>query len=145
MHPYRPSLAPGVCTCGHTLEDPTHGYGTANPQGVSPLRSMQSGAYTTGHVRAVARRTDPDTSWDAALSVTRIRESQREVLDVLERMGGLGTDEGIARVYNGRQSPSGLRTRRAELVTLGAIVDTGQRVVGSTGRRMIVWRAVQDT
>lgn len=98
---------------------------------------------------AVARRSDPETSWEAARSVTHIRESQQEILDLFRFRGTGMTDEEVALLYHDVvcksgprcQSPSGLRTRRAELVAQGLLRDTGDRRRGSTGRRMIVWAA----
>lgn len=40
------------------------------------------------------------------------------------------------------QSPSGLRTRRSELVRKGYIIDTGQRVQLPSGRKAAVWQAI---
>lgn len=95
--------------------------------------------------QAVARRTDPGTSWQAARSVDRIRESQAQVLAILRRYGPM-TDEEIASVAatwpeGTRQSPSGLRTRRAELVDLGVVKDSGLRGKTRSGRSTIVWEA----
>lgn len=94
--------------------------------------------------RAVARRTDPLTSHLAAGSITseRIRRSQAEVLTVLRRYGSM-CDESIAehaKTLGIVQSPSGLRTRRSELVDLGQIADSGSRVRLRSGRMSIVWR-----
>lgn len=99
---------------------------------------------------AVARRDDPGTSWEAADSVTGIRESQRVVLATLRR-GGPMTDEQLLdqvtrALQNGyleayRISPSGCRTRRAELVALGLVRDTGKRDLTVSGRHTIVWEA----
>ena len=126
MHPYTPGLIPDLCArCAEPPRNPVHGYGTANPNNVSPLR-------------AVARAGDPGTSWEAAESVRDIRASQAEVLRLFIARGAM-TDEQVAERYSGFQSPSGLRTRRAELVALGRLRDTGHRIVGRTGRRMIVW------
>jgi hypothetical protein len=91
--------------------------------------------------RAVARRGDPGTSWEAARSVEHIRESQAEVLGMFR--GRSWVDEELVEALlakGSRQSPSGIRTRRRELVDLGEIVDTGRKRRGKTGRWMIVWR-----
>lgn len=94
---------------------------------------------------ARARRSDPETSHAAAasLSVDRLREQQRYVLMLLE-IWGPSTDVQLARFHATdsdapRMSPSGLRTRRAELVRMGKVRDTGGRVVLPTGRKAIVW------
>lgn len=153
LHAPTPSLVPHICTCGARDSDPTwHRVPVA--QTVSPKREPD------GHLMdgtplypvidvdrepvAVARRTDPSTSWEAARSVTGIRKSQLDVLDTF-RYGPM-TDEEAWSVYEGiphrrRQSVSGFRTRRAELVKARLIEDSGERRVGSTGRRMIVWKA----
>jgi hypothetical protein len=90
-----------------------------------------------------ARSTDPETSWEAARSITPhvLRENQAAVLNVLRLYGPL-TDEGIAAYYGDRpkQSPSGLRTRRHELQELGLVEDSGERARLRSGRQAIVWR-----
>jgi hypothetical protein len=96
-------------------------------------------------VHPVARRTDPATSWAAAASIPeeRLRESQRAVLAVL-RTNGPGTDEDIARWLDDVQfplSPSGARTRRAELVNAGYVRDSGRRGLTTANRATIVWEA----
>jgi len=92
---------------------------------------------------ARARTTDPATSHQAAASVGDLRPKQRAVLQVLAAAGAC-TDEQLAAAYAAtpgapHQSPSGLRTRRAELVELGLVVNTGQRARMRTGRQAIVW------
>jgi len=100
---------------------------------------------------AHARRTDPATSHEAAASIVsdKIRASQDAVLKILARYGPL-TDERIAEVYRlhgesmrlPAQSPSGLRTRRKELVDRGLVVDSGGSARSASGRRVIIWRRV---
>lgn len=95
---------------------------------------------------ARARESDPETSHAAADSITpdKLRASQRAVLNVLRLRGGKGTDEQIAESYTRgswpAQSPSGLRTRRKELVEAGLVEDSGERVTLPSGRDSIVWR-----
>lgn len=95
--------------------------------------------------QAVARRTDPETSWEAARSVTGIRESQAEVLRLFKSTGAMTDEEMVSRyefVDARSQSPSGLRTRRSELVKAGLLRWTGETRIGSTGRKMRIWAAV---
>lgn len=99
-------------------------------------------------VAALTRETDPDTSRQAAASIseTKMRETQRVIVDILDRFGP-ACDEDIA-IYAHqleslgeapKQSPSGLRSRRAELVSAGVIRDSGERAKTSSGRQTIVW------
>ena len=97
-------------------------------------------------LRARARRSDPETSHEAANSLPsdRLRASQDAVLAFLRRQGPM-IDTVLVDTYNGEvhQSPSGLRTRRSELVTRGLVQDTGVRVRLATGRNAIVWAVTQ--
>lgn len=72
-----------------------------------------------------------------------ITELQEVILAVLISAGP-ATDEEllprVRRVWPGA-TPSGVRTRRAELVDAGKVGDSGQRRRTSTGRRSIVWVA----
>lgn len=97
--------------------------------------------------KAVARRTDPGTSWEAAhsLKAEKIRESQREVLRLFRDRGPM-TDTRLIEIadqMNVKQSPSGLRTRRSELVTQGFLVDSERRDILPSGRRSIIWRCAE--
>ena len=97
--------------------------------------------------RPVARRGDPQTSWEAARSVEGITDTQTRVLSLLLEFGPM-TDAALAVAYGKRWgmliSSSGLRTRRAELTDMGQVVDTGRRLPLESGRMAIVWRAVGD-
>lgn len=88
--------------------------------------------------RPKARRTDPQTSWDAAKSVANLRISQQAIYALLERYGPL-TDEEIHRKLLVPLSPSGARTRRKELVDLDLVRDSGERGRTASGRKTIKW------
>ncbi|QEA10828.1 hypothetical protein [Mycobacterium phage Weirdo19] len=98
---------------------------------------------------ARARTSDPETSHAAAGSLTpdRIRASQQAVLVELGRHRFGLTDHELVEAYTdaaevGRvpmQSPSGIRSRRHELVDAGLVVDTGARIKLASGRNAIVW------
>lgn len=97
-------------------------------------------------MKAVARTSDPITSHQAAASVRDITKTHERVVEVLERYGP-ATDEEIERYYfNLAQlfewpsaSPSGLRSRRAELVAMGLVYDTGERGKTASGRATAIW------
>lgn len=114
--------------------------------------------------KARARKSDPATSHAAARSVNlaNLGRTRDALLYLLKRNGPL-TDEQIARIWadceelgkctaNGfpKCSPSGLRSRRAELVTLGFVEAAGGfnedgTTWGITGkttakRNCLVWR-----
>ena len=88
---------------------------------------------------AIARNTDPETSHEAAATV-RVRTSQLAVYALL--CHGPATDEQLAERADQMgvvMSPSGLRSRRCELVRMGWVCDTGRREITASGRRSIVW------
>lgn len=95
---------------------------------------------------ARARRTDPGTSHDAARSIHDMTETQRGVYFFLKRSPG--TDEQLETAYyDGCErfgfpmaSPQGLRSRRAELVALGWVEDSGESRETKYGGKSIVWR-----
>lgn len=93
-----------------------------------------------------ARTTDPQTSHDAAASVNQT-ENQRAVYRVL-RAHGPATDVELVKAYRAalvrgevpKQSDSGIRSRRSELVEkLGVVCDTGRRQKLESGRMANVW------
>lgn len=94
-----------------------------------------------------ARKTDPQTSHAAARSVEGLRQRQSAVLSLLREYGPATHNQLIMRyiaaIQGGHvpiQSESGIRTRCCELVDLGRVVDSGQRVTLCSGRRAIVWK-----
>lgn len=106
--------------------------------GLATHRTLTPKAST---MHAAARLTDPDTSHLAAQSVTNYHNVQHAILDVVARWGPL-TDEDIAdrvRSLPIKTSPSGLRTRRKELVALGMLVANPRKVRLSTGRLGTRW------
>lgn len=96
-----------------------------------------------GPLFAVARKTDPATSHAAAASIEpeKIRALRARVLAELQARGPMDDTTLVAAIEPEGYSPSGIRTRRAELVDLGAVEDTGLRQKLASGRMAIVWRA----
>jgi hypothetical protein len=92
--------------------------------------------------RAHARATDPETSRDAAASVSseKIRGGRLLIYRTLVDFGPMIDDEiyGFSAV-RAELSPSGARTRRSELVSRGLVVDSGARKTTRSGRQAIVW------
>lgn len=91
-----------------------------------------------------ARKTDPTTSFEAAGSIDpdQLTKTQTALLKCLKRPA---TDVSILERYRNlkgapRASESGLRTRRSELVAVGAIVDSGLRERLPSGRNAIIWK-----
>jgi hypothetical protein len=99
-----------------------------------------------------ARNRDPQTSFDAANSISqeRVTETQRAIYYLLLASSEGSTDvEGwrfyqlaMAKEVAPYASESGYRSRRAELVNLGLVEDTGERVKLPSGRKAIVWKSV---
>ncbi len=98
-----------------------------------------------------ARHTDHQTSHDAAESVSLTPNRMAVLLAFGVRRNSADgmTDETLLNHYGElsllslkryhKQSPSGLRTRRGELVRMKLIEENGT-TEGMTGRKMIVWR-----
>lgn len=117
-------------------------------QGATPLPSSRPDPIRHNDVarrtRAKARRTDPATSHEAAISLGDLTEAQRAIFRVVSERPR--TDEEIYAVLVAiRQpmSPSGCRTRRSELVDAGLIEDSGQHKLTGSGHKSIVWRVKQ--
>jgi hypothetical protein len=91
-----------------------------------------------------ARTLDPSTSHEAAKSVEHVTDTKKAILYILsvpcsdvelvDRYYAL-VDAGKAP----KASPSGIRSRRAELVEQGLVADTGYRVRLASGRKAILW------
>lgn len=89
-----------------------------------------------------ARITDPQTSHEAAASVSNLSATKEAILKALVRPR---TDVDLVDAYRNLKgapmaSEAGIRSRRADLVRAGLIVDSGERVKLATGRRAIVWK-----
>jgi hypothetical protein len=95
------------------------------------------------------RTTDPHTSHEAEISVVRVTQVQSAILQILSTMKM--HDEQLLRFYEAAMdvdavpfaSQSGVRSRRAELVDLGLVEDSGERVKTRSGRQSIVWQVAQ--
>ena len=97
-------------------------------------------------IDAVARRTDPATSHQAAWSLRDLSELQARVLTLLNMLQD-ATDEGLVAAYeaaHGAVSPSTVRTRRRELQDIGAIEVVGRSTTRG-GRPCQVFRAAPST
>lgn len=119
----------------------------------SPIRSATIHlAMLGGHVmeHAYARHTDPQTSHDAAATVKNITQTKQHILQILSL--GDRTDEELISKYkiwgeaNGWKpiSESGIRSRRADLVKAGLVIDSGKTKTLPTGRQAIIWRKAND-
>lgn len=99
---------------------------------------------------AHTRRRDPETSKEAAVVASKnLTDKQDQVLSVL-RAYGPSSDEGIIETIGyldmsdwPKQSPSGIRTRRSELVAKGLVEHCGFGVT-QAGNRTRLWRATND-
>lgn len=96
-----------------------------------------------------ARTGDRATSHTAADSVLRMTDKRQAVLRCFQ-VYGPQTDEGLVSNYtvwvpcsgHPEQSESGLRTRRAELVRMGLLRDSGRTATLASGRQGTVWEVV---
>lgn len=114
--PPAPELAP--------LDEPG---GNAEPD-------ADTGAETDGEQRE--RRT-ADTSIEALLPSRAWAKGLRKLcLKVLLNNGAMTADEAALKLG---KSPFAIRPRFSELLTIGAIKDTGERRRGPSGKRSIVW------
>lgn len=98
---------------------------------------------------AHARNSDPETSHQAAASVriANLGRTRDGIMDVL-KVNGQQTDEQIWETYSRwhdlgrtvpRSSPSGLRSRRSELVRMGFVEACGTGKTAS-GRPCTIWK-----
>lgn len=95
---------------------------------------------------ARARKTDPETSHEAARAQDelRLRLSQGLILTLLQKHGPMSDEEVWSHLAMQPGGPpmsrSGARTRRKELVSMGYVEDSGLRATLPSGRQSIVWR-----
>ena len=88
------------------------------------------------NAEARSRALNPETSRQGPTPLAMNRGRQI-VLDVL-RVRPL-TDTELVAAVRGRMSESGARTRRAELVRMGKVRDSGRRLRSPSGRMNVVW------
>ena len=98
---------------------------------------------------AFARKTDPQTSHEAADSVIEVTDTQYKIWSLLrkpmtDRDLVAEFNEWVAAGFADMASESGIRTRRSELVAAGKVVDTGRREVLPTKRKAIVWQTAEE-
>ncbi len=99
--------------------------------------------------RARARWSDPITSHEAAAAfrVSQLRASQYEIFRLFSLFGACHDEQLLerARQHGVRQSESGIRTRRHELVERGLLKDSGTTVtLAVSGRQSIVWMVARQ-
>jgi hypothetical protein len=99
--------------------------------------------------RAYARRTDPETSWEAARSVANIRDTQWIIWRTLIEAGPKTDGDLFPLILENHQkkfdkpiSSSGARTRRHELQIIGLVEFTGDFGKTDGGRPTRIWRAL---
>jgi DNA-binding MarR family transcriptional regulator len=88
-------------------------------------------------MEALARRTDPDTSHEAAASV-KVQKVEARVLRAMAEMDGVGTWDLISDRSGLR--PGTVSPRFAPLRGKGLIVESGSLRPGSSGRSQTLWR-----
>lgn len=88
------------------------------------------------NAEARSRALDPETSRQGPTPLT-MNKTRQIVLDVL-KVRPL-TDTELVAALRGRMSDSGARTRRAELVRMGKVRDSGRRLRSPSGRMNVVW------
>lgn len=88
--------------------------------------------------RARARVSDPETSHEAAQSISggRMTELQAWILAELKRHPSIDEE-----LENRVDSPASIRSRRAELVMMGKVKWTGGYRETKRGRKARIWRA----
>jgi len=94
--------------------------------------------------RATSRRTDPETSREAAESFEprRLTAIQLDVLDWFHQVRS-GTDGELEEALLAKHPGfSTLRKRRTELVEKGFLKDSGERRMNRNRRNMVVWKVV---
>jgi len=145
------SVEPAICaTCGRSIvkiETDQESWWVHLSTG--QRQSFEKEEHYAGTYRHVpeARRTDPDTSHQAAEQVDRIRAA--DLRDwITHRLENVGpeTDEELYTAamweFGDIVTPSGLRTRRSELVKEGLIEYQGHTRALRSGRQGRLWQRV---
>lgn len=111
---------------------------------VKPLTSGGNTRAAQSPDKARARSTDPRTSKAAAAKLVNLGPVRDAIINALYTFGPQ-TDEGIAAIFRKyaafpRCSPSGLRSRRSELVAMRLVEDSGETGKTEMGNPAIIWR-----
>lgn len=87
-----------------------------------------------------SRRSDPDTSREAAKKIEPFVPTIRQLVEKFAREAGHAgfIDEDLS-IQFGAENVSSYRTRRAELTDMNIILDTGKRRHNEAGNECIVW------
>lgn len=85
-----------------------------------------------------ARGSDPDTSRQGP-SQLQMTKSRKRVMQALQHRPLTDIELLQAPEIHGKMSPSGARSRRAELVRMGIVQNSGKRRRCTSGRLHIVW------
>lgn len=99
-------------------------------------------------VQRPVRDEDPETSQGAAWTTAgELRQSQQEVMYLFTGGVRLTDEEMLAVALDAeiKQSESGLRTRRSELVDLQLLRDSGERGLTKNGRQSIRWEKIESS
>lgn len=106
------------------------------------VQHIKAGSPLAAPDTAHARNSGPEHSHAAAKSVCNLGRTRDAILAILKSQGPL-TDEGIAfwfaHLPRVDSSPSGLRSRRSELVRMGFVVEGGTGETAA-GRNCTIWR-----
>lgn len=93
-----------------------------------------------------ARITDPETSHEAAKSVSKLKDTYDTILTAFGTLGPMNDEQliklwrvGVHELGWRSASESGIRSRRSELVAQGKLRDSGKRQKMQSGRMSIVW------
>lgn len=93
---------------------------------------------------AQARRTDPDTSVEAASrqTVDKVRTEHRVVLELLqwEPLTDFELAKRASQALGRPVKQTSIGVRRGELVRLGLVADSGRKGLSDTGTRCIKWQ-----
>jgi hypothetical protein len=93
-----------------------------------------------------ARISDPETSHQAAQSVSHVSPLKNRILELLR------TPMSDPELFNAVRSSSpfsvsesGVRSRRSELAQAGLVLDSGERQTLPSGRQAIIWVSITES
>lgn len=115
--------------------------------GFAAYEVMSDAEFRRRYPQARARSTDPQTSHDAAASISNFTPVEKAILGLFRDFGKMHDEKMLTRFREFstdiQASDSGIRSRRAELVGYGQLRDSGDRAKTKSGRDSIVWEIVR--